>query len=230
MLARLRQLGVSFISAEDLQQLPRAEEDRAPAGSGQPCYNSIFLPRATTSTQSVWSNASPDSSLEINSLALKYLDDAQLSKLADQHRINPGTGTKENRNGEVRKGGRSVDLSLATQEFLWRHGLATSDSQRAPLRVMNGCDQTPASSDGGAGGVVQRGPPFRQQLTAQKLQSVNHLANRVQSPPFLQHVGGGGWTGEAAVPQPAARPPVPRPEISNRILDITAIRQQPKLL
>jgi hypothetical protein len=86
-LARLRQLGVSFISPEDLR--PAQPPPPPSQGPVNHPYNSIFLPRAAATT-SLWSDAgvSPDTSLEMNSLALKYLDDVQLSKLAEQHRIN----------------------------------------------------------------------------------------------------------------------------------------------
>ena len=72
---RLRQLGVSFISPGDL----------APAGSGseQP-YNSVWLPQAKQPTL-LDSRSTPDSSLAINNLALKYLSDQELSKLATLH-------------------------------------------------------------------------------------------------------------------------------------------------
>ena len=74
---RLRQLGVSFISPGDL----------APAGgvsvSEQP-YNSAWLPQAKQPTLLDIRNT-PDSSLAINNLALKYLSDQELSKLATLH-------------------------------------------------------------------------------------------------------------------------------------------------
>jgi hypothetical protein len=214
-LARLRQLGVSFISAEDLRPAPAPP--KLP-GQGHP-YNSIFLPRAACPGQSVWSNnddgPSPDSSLEMNSLALKYLNDAQLSRLAEQHRINSAATSGEGGGGETGKGGGGgVDMSFATQEFLKRHGLAQAGeySQRPPLRTV-------ANATGEAATLVARrtgAAPLRQLLAAQKTLAANQMANGVQSPFFVH--------------QQRLQPPPPRPEISNRILDITAIRQQPKLL
>ena len=75
---RLRQLGVSFISPGDL----------APAGglslSEQQPYTSAWLPQAKQPTVLDIRNT-PDSSLAINNLALKYLSDQELSKLATLH-------------------------------------------------------------------------------------------------------------------------------------------------
>jgi hypothetical protein len=213
-LARLRQLGVSFISAEDLR--PAAAPQ--PPGQGHP-YNSIFLPRAACPDQSVWSNnddgPSPDSSLEINSLALKYLNDAQLSRLAEQHRINSAAKSGEGGGETGKSGGGGVDMSFATQEFLKRHGLAQpGDSQRPPLRtVANTAGEAAATP---VGRRTAAAPLRHQQLAAQKTQAENQMATGVQSPFFVH--------------QQRLQPPPPRPEISNRILDITAIRQQPKLL
>ena len=75
---RLRQLGVSFISPGDL----------APAGglslTEQQPYTSAWLPQAKQPTVLDIRNT-PDSSLAINNLALKYLSDQELSKLATLH-------------------------------------------------------------------------------------------------------------------------------------------------
>lgn len=235
-LARLRQLGVSFISPEDL--CLRGNETypggRAPT-TNQPLlphpYNSIFLPRAVGLSQpSLWSaNDSPDCSLEINSLALKYLDDAQLSRLAEQHRVNRKT-TNENRPiGKVSADRSDVNLSLATQEFLQRHGLADAEGgtgRRAPLRAVNVCDGAAITTPptGGDRQLLSRRPRLEQQLAARQL------------PPPVNQIMTGGRLDQIPIrgsPLAAARtqpPPPPQPEISNRILDITAIRQQPKLL
>ena len=73
---RLKQLGVSFISPADLAPGSR---DSAPDQH----YNSIWLPRAACPGDV--SRASPDTSLNINNLALKYLTDAELRQLAECH-------------------------------------------------------------------------------------------------------------------------------------------------
>ena len=79
---RLRQLGVSFISPGDL----------APAGSvSEQPYNSVWLPQAKQPTLLDIRNT-PDSSLAINNLALKYLSDQELSKLATLHNKKEGKG------------------------------------------------------------------------------------------------------------------------------------------
>jgi hypothetical protein len=149
----------------------------------------------------------------MNSLALKYLNDAQLSRLAEQHRINSAATRGEGGGATCNGGGGGVDMSFATQEFLQRHGLAQAgDSQRTPLRTV-------ANAAGEVATPVGRrtaAAPLRQQLAAQKTQAANQMATGVQSPFFVH--------------QQRLQPPPPRPEISNRILDITAIRQQPKLL
>jgi hypothetical protein len=149
----------------------------------------------------------------MNSLALKYLNDAQLSRLAEQHRIN-SAATRGEGGGETGKGG-GVDMSFATQEFLKRHGLAQAgDSQRPPLRtVANAAGEAAATPVGRRSAAA----PLRQQLAAPKTHAANQMANGAQSPLIVHQ-------------QRLQPPPPPRPEISNRILDITAIRQQPKLL
>jgi hypothetical protein len=150
----------------------------------------------------------------MNSLALKYLNDAQLSRLAEQHRINSAATRGEGGGVAGNGGGGGVDMSFATQEFLKRHGLAQAgDSQRQPLRTVGN-----AAGEAAAKPVGRRTAeaPLRQQLAAQKTHAANQMANGVPSPFFVH--------------QQRLQPPPPRPEISNRILDITAIRQQPKLL
>ncbi len=233
-LARLRQLGVSFISPEDLHPAssgataPSEQAPTNPPPLAPHPYNSIFLPRAAGLSQSsLWSeDASPDSSLEINSLALKYLDDTQLSRLAEQHRINSkATATASTRGEDSLRGNfigdrHCVDLSLATQEFLQRHGLAEPEGRRAPLRDVNGGEYlTPTTTSGRLS--LSRRPRLEQQLAARNV------------PPKVNPVLTGGQEGlvpSGRSPFPAARTNPPPPEISNRILDITAIRQQPKLL
>ena len=75
---RLKQLGVSFISAGDLTPAGQQLDTTA---AGQP-FNSIWLPQARLP---LMSSSSPDTSLAINNLALKYLSDAELGKLAALH-------------------------------------------------------------------------------------------------------------------------------------------------
>ena len=91
---RLKQLGVSFISAGDLT--PAGQLDTT-AAACQP-FNSIWLPQAKLP---LLSSSSPDTSLAINNLALKYLSDAELSKLAALHQ------RQDNKN----KGKTSIDTN-----------------------------------------------------------------------------------------------------------------------
>jgi len=130
---RLKQLGVSFIS---------------PAEFGPTSLPQAYVP-----------NPSPDSSLNMNSLAMRHLSDKQLAQLAAQH--------------------RPIEHSFATNEFLAKYGMA-------------------------------EGRP-RQDVVNQ-----NHELNPVihhQTSPQIQRVTSG-----------------PHPDLSNRVLDITAIMKQPKLL
>jgi len=170
----------------------------------------------------------------MNSLALKYLNDAQLSKLAEQHRINAAAAKGgERKGGETLSreggGGGGVDMSFATHEFLCRHGLAqAADGQRQPLRSVNGGEAaTPLS---------RRAAPVRQRLATQKSQAANKI---VQSDrwPFYENQQAVRDTPSPLPLRPVGMSPpafrqasLPRPEISNRILDITAIRQQTKML
>ena len=72
---RLRQLGVSFISPDDLG---------TDSASGQ---DTLWLPQARLPASSAHAHArlSPDASLAMNDLALKYLTDAELGQLAAVH-------------------------------------------------------------------------------------------------------------------------------------------------
>lgn len=129
-LSRLRQLGVSFISPQDLDR--QCLENSQPSGMVMPkstdC-SAMFLPKAACPSQSLWQRDSTDTSLEISSLALKYLDEAQLSRLADRHRGSAVDGL-----GTSPMLANDVNMSLATQQFLDRHGLGqTNRVQRQPL-------------------------------------------------------------------------------------------------
>jgi len=248
-LARLRQLGVSFINPEDLQTSGE-RSTRAPE------YSNLFLPRAASPSQSVWTN-STDTSLEISSLALKYLDESQLSKLADKHRGDAGERSASN-------------MSLATTEFLRKHGL-DQDTTRNPLRPLDNLTNTPTR-----GTTRQRNPLDLRRTTVERFREMKrsngegedqrlsagyrgeqvnevYAAQRIQ---FVQTSPPSG--GQAALRRSEELPagtrrrkdptlptyadaydqrprniqsnPPPLPELSNRVLDITAIKNQPKLL
>ena len=100
---RLRQLGVSFISPSDL----------APPSSSANPYNSIFLPRADLPSSTMIS-PSPNTSLAINNMALKYLSDTELAQLAGQH-------SRQTQVAAAQKG--PAEYSMASHQFLARYGL-----------------------------------------------------------------------------------------------------------
>ena len=79
---RLKQLGVSFISPADL----------APPATDQP-YSSVWLPQARMPSLHNFSST-PDTSLAINNLALKYLSDKELAQLATLHNKKDKSGWK----------------------------------------------------------------------------------------------------------------------------------------
>ena len=72
---RLRQLGVSFISPGDLGSASTSDQ-------GQ---DTLWLPQARLPASSAQPRLSPDASLAMNDLALKYLTDAELGQLAAVH-------------------------------------------------------------------------------------------------------------------------------------------------
>ena len=72
---RLRQLGVSFISPGDLGS----------ASSSDQGQDTLWLPQARLPASSAQPRLSPDASLAMNDLALKYLTDAELGQLAAVH-------------------------------------------------------------------------------------------------------------------------------------------------
>ena len=134
-LERLRSLGISFISPADLT--PAVVQSAQDGGNK---YNSVYLPTAASPSMSVFQGASPDTSLDINSLALKYLDDSQLTKLAEKH---GGAEHKEKLNRPEKEDGGN-NFSMATHQFLNRYGLggqanaekynASSPTNRKPIR------------------------------------------------------------------------------------------------
>ena len=72
---RLRQLGVSFISPGDLGTASASDQ-------GQ---DTLWLPQARLPASTAQPRLSPDASLAMNDLALKYLTDAELGQLAAVH-------------------------------------------------------------------------------------------------------------------------------------------------
>jgi len=112
-LERLREMGVSFISPEDLTT-------PAPALSSN---NSVYLPKACLPSKSIFQDS--NSSLDFNSLALKYLNDEQLSELAVRHQ--EAQGRKQVTWGtDVPSRQPGAELSMASHQFLARYGLAGS--------------------------------------------------------------------------------------------------------
>merc|ERR1719447_1752517 len=103
-LARLKEMGVSFINSSPDQNSEQ----------------SVFLPKAQLPSQSVFQGASTDSSLDISSLALKYLDDDQLNNLALKHQGEQKKQVRWDEQGQT----RGTELSMASHQFLARHGLA----------------------------------------------------------------------------------------------------------
>ena len=91
---RLRQLGVSFISPGDLGSASASDQ-------GQ---DTLWLPQARLPASSAQPRLSPDASLAMNDLALKYLTDAELGQLAAVHQ------PKE-------KNGKNIHSQLKVQTF-----------------------------------------------------------------------------------------------------------------
>ena len=251
---RLRQLGVSFISPEELSR-PRTLD------SGSQEYSNMFLPRAASPSKSLWRN-SPDTSLEISSLALKYLDEAQLSKLAYKHRA-----VEKINSTSVTISDNDVNMSMATQEFLNRHGLNTA-AARNPLRSIDNVSRNQPQVNGKQvielrkellrestenRYRVQENMEYRtyqQTQTGNQHQSDQHLyqqvdyterscpglvnslgprANQYQTQPRRNvRLSEPGYDSTPTSSKNTFR--APSPGLTNRVLDIAAIRQQPKLL
>eukprot|EP00088_Acartia_fossae_P070557 TRINITY_DN9486_c0_g1_i2.p1 TRINITY_DN9486_c0_g1~~TRINITY_DN9486_c0_g1_i2.p1 ORF type:complete len:776 (+),score=194.62 TRINITY_DN9486_c0_g1_i2:318-2645(+) len=305
---RLRQLGVSFITPEDLERPATTALQSGPAGQQhqhEQHVSTLFLPRAACPSASVWNQltsstaaSSPDTSLEISSLALKYLDEAQLSKLAATHHRNHGQHDNNNiggggggkieaatavskqqqqRDWQLHKKSSSsdVNMSLATQEFLNRYGLATPNTQldaadnsspklkggdgggavhrqRRPLTPLQNNNNAPpmfGAADVGGGAGSRQVFELRRELLKGKMTTTTTKENY----PEHQHVGQQQqqvyrvqqqyqhlrYDPNVVDPSPSQPHPLagshepapaPRGEVKNRILDITAIKSQPKLL
>ena len=208
---RLRQLGVSFISPSDLA--PAQPTNSAP-------YNSVYLPQANIPSNTIFS-PSPDTSLAINSLALKYLSDRELTRLATQH-----TG------GGGRPAARPTDYSIASHQYMARYGLGQQDSgapggqDRAGIRQAVTTQQTSHP-------VQPR--PQHQQNNPHYMQLPQHVRQpQLGGPPLHvgppQHGGLPRHVGPAQLLGRQARTALSAPDIEGRVLNITAIRQQSKLL
>lgn len=254
---RLRQMGVSFISPEDVS--PSSASAPAP-------YSSVYLPRAAEPSKSLFQDS--ETSLDINSLALKYLNDEELSSLAVRHQA--AQGRKQVTWGSVPSSQDGNELSMASHQFLARHGLTDQ-----PVAVADAA-QSPQDMDANTQNRNQEvtknkhlfiGPPQRNQ----EIQHVplpfppseqihpggqhnNHILQRpvlaglppVQAlgPPYFPRNQRRGQVEIAKVLGPQSSnpglfnrpnfPPAPGPTAPNyspgRVLDITAIKQQPKLL
>jgi len=261
-LARLKEMGVSFINPSE----PQLAEQ------------SVFLPRAQLPTQSVFQGASTDSSLDISSLALKYLDDSQLNNLALRHQ--QGEAKKQVKWGEQGQS-HGTELSMASHQFLARHGLAgsaendpgTLPSNQVPVssaRQQRNLDQHHRGSEA----QVYQGAQYCNQAPA----TDNRIFPRVPLPPQRQQEShpnnlpnpfpADPIPNQRAYPLPDQRKnapglqmaPGPHPQMKpgaqmqvmssgaeqmrpgphvqmaapgtlvDRVLDITAIQQQPKLL
>ena len=264
-LNRLREMGISFILPDDLARSSRAEDGRA-----QPDYSNLFLPRAACPSSSVWRD-SPDTSLEISSLALKYLDEAQLSSLADKHRQGAaaaGRATQAGPNTTVRS---ENNMSMATQQFLNRHGLghggavaagSGASTARDPLRSIQNrtantsqSRQAMAAAEAGLGlGGFTKQPAKTDACAVQPdwagySSSQAHAASQNQSRPAAGHPDNQQRNRVRILDPAAGRAPPPPPpgqglegtpvsrrpgrtseKVANRVLDIEAIKRQPKLM
>ena len=181
---RLRQLGVSFISPSDLVQ--------PPPNSSNP-YNSIYPLQANFPSTAMVS-PSPDTSLAINNLALKYLSDAELGRLAAQHNRQVKTPTSQET--------RPAEYSLASHQFLARYGLGGGQAQ----------DVAGQGQD-----VLYRQLHHANPKPVHPQQSTPHPITP-QLPARPQH-----YQPPHPIPARLAAP------VMDRVLDITAIRQQSKL-
>ena len=105
MIGRLREMGVSFIQPKDLQQPARAARSDV----------SMWHPTAAEPSVLSHTETTTDFSLMLNSAALKYLDDRQLTEVASRGSVasssNDTYGLPEN------------EMSMATKDFLQRNKL-----------------------------------------------------------------------------------------------------------
>jgi len=186
---RLRQLGVSFISPSDLVQ---------PAPSSSNPYNSIYPLQANIPSTTMVS-PSPDTSLAINNLALKYLSDAELGRLAAQHNRQVKTSSSQET--------RPAEYSLASHQFLARYGLGGGHH------------------GGQAQGVAGQAQDFMHRQP-------HHVYPRPESPPqstphpITPHLPA---RPQHSSPHPSQQPARAAAPAMDRVLDITAIRQQSRL-
>jgi len=213
---RLRQMGVSFITPQDLSPKQDAIEPAgvSPVGEGGQGLPSLFLPEARLPSILKVGGYSQEVSLDINSLALKYLDDGELGHLAER------LGNKKQVSwGQHRERERGqADYSIATQQFLARHGL-TPQAPHSGNNILEGIPRQPL-------------PAARHTPHLQQREEFPFPASHDRVLPF-QHPALGPGPSTRLPHQPtinqqlAANMPATR---ENRVLDITAIKQQPKLL
>lgn len=133
MVARLKQMGVSFIGRDELTGDSRLDDFE---------YNSVLPPRAArevSHTESITSEAS----LAINSAAIRYLDDKQLTHMA------------KNNGAPIGAQRRSRPLLRYTHDPLTPYGLPESKltaSSRQFLIENRFVEGTPQADGGGRGG------------------------------------------------------------------------------
>jgi len=226
---RLRQLGVSFINPEDLDKNAEAQLTNE--------VSALFIPRAACPSNSVWQQ-SADTSLEISSLALKYLDEEQLSKLAIAHT------RSENKRRDQKQEKLDVNFSLSSKEFLDRYGLNNTAHSLSSSILKT--DRKPLSS-------IQNDVPnsnlnfeLREEVWTGNYpfngQRYIHVPENTAGQPDnlytncpSRNVRRMNIVNNERITEPrmsAERLQVKntKPEVKNRILDITAIKNQPKLL
>lgn len=258
---RLRQLGVSFISPEDLA--PTSQRQQVTPALNE--VSALFLPRAALPSESVWHpEQSPDTSLEISSLALKYLDEAQLSKLAVAH-SSGRSKTKTKSSSNVSQNNSDVNMSLATQEFLNRYGLSSNTSGCTDTSPMLKSGRRPLTSiqnnqlgNGGSNKQILRKEVLKGKYASREVNNgagANYYAiaeNYCVQNYEMRYDTDAGRNQEAFNQplanhatsnqqqqvrfnnmnriQPQQQQEPQEPEVRNRILDITAIKSQPKFL
>jgi len=209
---RLRQLGVSFISPSDLAPAPPP-----PAATSAP-FNSVYLPQANIPSNTIFS-PSPDTSLAINSLALKYLSDRELTKLATQH------------TGGGQPAPRPTDYSMASHQYMARYGLGQQESGVPNRAQENG---VPQGAQGRVGTRPAIATPLRPNVEQNRHQNTPQVETPLQRGPQLaglhRHIGPPQHVEPVQLQGRHSRPALAPPDIEGRVLDITAIRQQSKLL
>merc|ERR1719509_570354 len=197
-LERLRSLGISFISPADLSP---ANPSTQPSGSK---YNSVYLPTASNPSMSIFNGPSPDTSLDINSLALKYLDDSQLTRLAEKHTSSEHKEQIAGNRMRPEKEDSGTNYSMATHQFLNRYGLGeqttpaatkqhrrhldviqeTTPFQGAPQNILGlNKAQAPLQNHFVPNGNIQEAPRMQQQFRHLQQQQPPQLQ---QQPPQLQ--------------------------------------------